>query len=42
VQSELVRLEKVPERSGARIIEGDARQAAEELVRILIEEEKLI
>ena len=39
-QSELVKLEKVPERSGARIMEGDTRQAAEELVRILKEEEK--
>lgn len=35
-------LEKVPERSGARILEGDIRQAAEELVRILKEEEKII
>lgn len=41
-RNELIKLEKVPERSGAKIIEGDSRQAAEELVRILKEEEKLI
>ena len=40
--SELVKLEKVPERSGAKILGGDTRQAAEELVRILMEEEKVI
>jgi len=38
----LVKLEKVPERSGARIMEGDIRQAVGELVRILKEEEKII
>ena len=41
-QTELVGLEKVPDRSGARIMNGDTRQAAEELVRILREEEKII
>ncbi|MGA6925743.1 MAG: electron transfer flavoprotein subunit beta/FixA family protein [Desulfosarcina sp.] len=40
--SELLKLEKVPERSGARMMEGDVRQAMEELVRILKEEEKVI
>lgn len=41
-QSELVKLEKVPERSGAKILNGDVRQAVEELVRILKKEEKVI
>jgi len=41
-QSELVRLEKVPERTGARMMEGDVRQAVEALVTILKEEEKVI
>jgi electron transfer flavoprotein beta subunit len=41
-QSELVKLEKVPERTGARMLDGDVRQAVEELVRILKEEEKVI
>jgi len=41
-QDELVKLEKVPERSGARILEGDTRSAVETLVRILKEEEKII
>lgn len=41
-QSELVKLEKVPERSGARMMEGGGRQAVESLVRILKEEEKVI
>jgi len=40
--SELIKLEKVPERSGARMMEGDVRQAVEALVRILKEEEKVI
>jgi electron transfer flavoprotein beta subunit len=40
--SELVGLEKVPERSGAKILNGNVRQAVEELVRILREEEKVI
>ena len=41
-QSELVKLEKVPERTGAKMMEGDVRQAVTELVRILKEEEKVI
>jgi len=41
-QSERVKLEKVPERSGARMMEGDVRQAVEALVRTLKEEEKVI
>jgi electron transfer flavoprotein beta subunit len=41
-QSELIKLEKAPERSGAKILSGDVRQAVEELVRILKEEEKVI
>ncbi len=41
-QSELLTLEKVPERSGAKMLGGDVRQAVEELVRILKEEEKVI
>ncbi len=41
-RSELVKLEKVPERSGAKILNGNLRQAVEELVRILKEEEKVI
>jgi electron transfer flavoprotein beta subunit len=40
--SELIKLEKVPERSGARMMEGDVRQAVEALVRTLKEEEKVI
>jgi electron transfer flavoprotein beta subunit len=42
VQSELVKLEKVPERAGAKMLGGDVREAVEELVRILKEEEKVI
>jgi electron transfer flavoprotein beta subunit len=41
-QSELIKLEKVPERSGAKMMGGNTRQAVEELVRILKEEEKVI
>ncbi len=41
-QSELIKLEKVPERSGAKMLDGDVRQAVEALVRILKEEEKVI
>jgi len=41
-QSELVKLEKVPERTGARMMDGDVRQAVEELVRVLKEEERVI
>ena len=40
--SALVKLEKVPERSGAKMLDGDVRQMTEELVRILQEEEKVI
>ena len=42
VGTELVKLEKVPERTGARMLDGDVRQAVETLVRILKEEEKVI
>ena len=41
-QSELVKLEKVPERTGAKMMDGDVRQAVESLVTILKEEEKVI
>ncbi len=41
-QSELVKLEKVPERTGAKMLGGDVRQAVEALVDILKEEEKVI
>jgi electron transfer flavoprotein beta subunit len=40
--SDLLSMEKVPERTGARMIDGDVRQAVEELVRVLKEEEKVI
>jgi electron transfer flavoprotein beta subunit len=40
--SQLVKLEKVPERTGARMMDGDVRQAVETLVTILKEEEKVI
>jgi len=40
--SEVLKLEKVPERSGAKMLDGDVRQAAETLVKILKEEEKVI
>jgi electron transfer flavoprotein beta subunit len=40
--STLTRLEKVPERAGAKMLEGDLRQAAETLVQILKEQEKVI
>jgi electron transfer flavoprotein beta subunit len=42
VSSELVKLEKVPERSGAKMLAGDVRQAVESLVTILMDEEKVI
>ena len=42
VPSELVTLKKVPERSGAKMLDGNARQAVEALVNILIQEEKVI
>jgi electron transfer flavoprotein beta subunit len=41
-RSDLVKLEKVPERTGARMLDGDVRQAVEALVKILKEEEKVI
>lgn len=41
-RSELAKLEKVPERSGARMLDGNVRQAVEALVKILKEEEKVI
>ena len=40
--SELLKLEKVPDRTGAKMLDGDVRQAVEELVRILKEEEKVL
>ena len=40
-QSELIKLEKVSERSGARMMAGDVRQAVNQLVRAL-KEEKVI
>jgi electron transfer flavoprotein beta subunit len=39
--SELVKLEKVPERTGAKMLDGGVRKAVEELVRVL-KEEKVI
>ena len=42
VGSELLKLEKVPERAGAKMMDGNVRQAVEALVRILKEEEKVI
>jgi electron transfer flavoprotein beta subunit len=41
-RSKLIKLEKVSERTGARMLGGDVRQAVRELVRILKEEEKVI
>jgi electron transfer flavoprotein beta subunit len=40
--TELLNLEPVPERSGARMLEGDVRQKVVELVRVLKEEEKVL
>ena len=40
-QTEILNLEAVPERGDARILEGSPREAVEELVRILKEEEKV-
>ena len=40
--TEIVNLEAVPERGQARMMEGSTREAVEELVRILKEEEKVI
>jgi electron transfer flavoprotein beta subunit len=39
---ERIALQKVPERAGARMIDGDVRQAVETLVKILKEEENVI
>jgi electron transfer flavoprotein beta subunit len=41
-KSELLKLEPVPERSGAKILEGSTRDQVVELVRILREEEKVL
>ncbi len=41
-QTERVQLEKVPDRTAAKILPGPAREATRELVRILKEVEKLI
>lgn len=41
-KTELLKLEAVPERSGAKIIEGSTRERVLELVRILREEEKVL
>jgi electron transfer flavoprotein beta subunit len=40
--TELAKLEAVPERSGAKMLEGDKQTQVDELVRILKEEEKVI
>jgi electron transfer flavoprotein beta subunit len=40
--TELTKLEAVPERSGARMLDGDPKAQVGELVRILKEEEKVI
>ena len=40
--TELLSLEQVPDRSGARMIEGSVNEAAAELVKILREEEKVL
>ncbi len=40
--TQIVNLEAVPERGQARLMEGSTREAVEELVRILKEEEKVI
>jgi len=41
-QTQIVNLEAVPERGNARIMDGSPREAVEQLVRILKEEEKVI
>jgi electron transfer flavoprotein beta subunit len=41
-KTELVKLEKVPDRTGAKIIPGPAREAVKELVRILKNDEKVL
>jgi electron transfer flavoprotein beta subunit len=40
--SELLKLEKVPDRTGAKMLNGDVHHAVEELFRVLREEEKVI
>jgi electron transfer flavoprotein beta subunit len=40
--TEVISLEQVPDRAGAKIIEGNVNEAVAELVRILREEEKVI
>jgi electron transfer flavoprotein beta subunit len=40
-QTEILSLEAVPERGEARILDGSPREAVEELVRVLREEEKV-
>jgi electron transfer flavoprotein beta subunit len=41
-QTEIINLEAVPERGQARMMQGSAREAVEELVKILKEEEKVL
>jgi electron transfer flavoprotein beta subunit len=41
-RTELLKLEAVPERSSAQIIEGSVREQVIELVRILKEDEKVL
>ena len=41
-QTQIVNLEAVPERGNARIMDGSPREAVEQLVRVLKEEEKVI
>ena len=41
-KAEVLKLEAVPERSGAKMIEGDTRQKVVELVKILKEQEKVL
>ena len=41
-QTEIINLEAVPERGQARIMQGSTREAVEELVKILKEEEKVL
>jgi electron transfer flavoprotein alpha/beta subunit len=40
--TEIVNLEAVPERGQARILDGSTREAVEQLVRVLKEEQKVI
>jgi electron transfer flavoprotein beta subunit len=41
-ETELLKMELVPERSGAKMLEGDVQQQVVELKRILMEEEKVL